>query len=93
METFRRGAWGWVRSSDGYSVRLLGRTRLEYEDAHGELHINAEAMSKPWSNIVVDTNSIPDRPAVTREEVVARLHRAFAFAGWTLIEAPGGVEG
>jgi hypothetical protein len=81
-----------MRSSDGYSVRLVGRTDLQYEDAHGELHIHAEAMSKPWSNIVVETKSIPDRPAVTREEVIARLHRAFAFAGWTLIEAPGRVE-
>lgn len=89
METFRRGRWGWMRSSDGYSVRLLGRSRLQYKDEHGQLHIHAEAMSKPWSNIVVDTKTISDGPTVTRDEIIRRLHRAFEFAGWTLIEAPG----
>lgn len=87
METFRRGWWGWIRSTDGYSVRLLGRTRLEYRDSAGELVIFAEAMSKPWSEVVVDTSSIPDTPTRSREEVLNRLRRAFSFAGWTLIES------
>jgi hypothetical protein len=89
METFRRGWWGWIRSSEGYSVRLLGRTKLTYSDEHGQLTLFAEAMSDPWSNIAVDTNSIPDRPEMPRDEVVDRLHRAFRFAGWALIEAGG----
>lgn len=66
MEEFRRGWWGWIRSSDGYSIRLIGRTRLQYRDALGELDIFAEPMSQPWSDIVVDTSSIPDTPDRTR---------------------------
>lgn len=85
MEIFRRGWWGWIRSSDGYSIRLLGRTRLQYRDALGELEIFAEPMSQPWTDIVVDTSSIPDTPGRSRDEVVDRLQRAFSFAGWTLI--------
>ena len=87
METFRRGWWGWIRSSDGYSIRLIGRTRLQYRDTRGELDIFAEPMSQPWSEIVVDTSSIPDGPDRTRDEVVGRLQRAFRFAGWTLIDS------
>jgi hypothetical protein len=87
MEEFKRGWWGWIRSSDGYSVRLMGRTRIQYRDALGELAIFAEPMSEPWSNVVVDTSSIPDMPYRPRTEVVDRLYRAFKFAGWTLIES------
>lgn len=87
METFRRSWHGWIHSSCGYSVRLMGRTRLQYRDAHGELSILAEAMSKPWTNIVVDTTSIPDGPELPRSAVIDRLERAFTFTGWTLIRA------
>jgi len=67
----------------------MGRTKLQYRDELGELTIFAEAMSDPWSNVVVDTSSIPNRADVSRDEVVGRLQRAFKFAGWTLIEMPG----
>lgn len=87
MEKFRRGWWGWIRSSHGYSVRLMGRTRLQYRDAVGQVDIFAEAMSEPRSDIAVDLSSIPDRPERRRKEVVENLRRAFRFAGWTLIEA------
>lgn len=93
MERFRRDWWGWIRSSDGYSIRLMGRTRLQYRDDLGQLDIFAEPMSEPWSDIIVDTSSIPERPDRTREEVVGRLRRAFDFAGWTLIEAGRGEAG
>lgn len=86
METFRRGWWGWIRSSEGYSVRLLGRSNLGYQDQDGTLHIPAEAMSKPWSNIVVQTDAIPDLPERPRAVLVDRLRRAFRFAGWVLID-------
>ncbi len=88
-ETFRRSWRGWIKSSEGYSVRLLGRTNLQYVDSFGELKINAEAMSRPWNEIVVYTSSIPDRPEMSREEVVGRLRSAFSFAGWTMIEETG----
>ena len=85
-ETFKRSWWGWARSSEGYAVRLLGRTNLQYEDEFGELRISAEAMSKPATDIVVYTASIPDRPERSRDDVVRRLRRAFEYRGWSLIE-------
>lgn len=86
METFSRSWRGWVRSSEGYDVRLLGRTNLQYRDHGGVLRMSAEAMSDPWTNIVVEVSSIPDTMDRPRREVIARLRRAFAFNGWTLIE-------
>jgi len=44
-------------------------------------------MSTPWSDVVVDTSSIPDMPDRPRAEVAERLRRAFRCAGWTLIES------
>lgn len=93
MDTFRRDWRGWIESSDGYSVRLMGRNRLQYRDAHCKLAIFAEPMSKPWSNIVVDVASIPDRPELSRAEVIRRLRRAFDFAGWRLLETGGDNSG
>jgi hypothetical protein len=67
-------------------VRLMGRADLKYTDEFGELAISAEAMSKPWTDIVVYSSSIPESAERSREEVLRRLYRAFEFAGWTLIE-------
>jgi hypothetical protein len=66
-ETFKWNWRGWARSSEGYAVRLMGRTNLQYTDEFGELHISAESMSKPWTDIVVYTSTIPDRPERSRE--------------------------
>jgi hypothetical protein len=83
-ERFKRKWWGWLVSSEGYSVRLLGRTGLEYKDAEGELRISAEAMSKPWNEIVVHSGSIPDTDARPRALVLDRLRRVFDHRGWQL---------
>lgn len=88
-ETFRWGWLGWARSSDGYAVRLMGRTDLQYRDELGELHISAEAMSKPWNDIVVYVATIPDRPERSRDEVVSRLERALKHKGWNMIQEAG----
>lgn len=76
-----------MHSSEGYSVRLMGRNRLQYRDVLGELKVAAEAMSAPWSSIVVDSSSIPDRPGVPGTEVISRHQRAFDYAGWTWIDS------
>lgn len=86
FETFRTSWRGWAHSSEGYAVRLLGRTDLQYKAEYGDLRIFAEPMSKPWRDIVVSTATIPDRPERSRDEVVARLQRAFEYRGWTFIE-------
>ena len=84
-EQFRRGRLGWIRSSDGYAIRLLGRTNLQIGNAHGRLRVSAEAMSVPWNDIVVYGDSIPDVPERPRAVVVDRIRRAFDFVGWHLI--------
>lgn len=83
-ERFKRSWRGWVRSSEGYAVRLIGRTGLDYRDHVGCMRINAEAMSSPWNEIVVYTGSIPDVAERPKAEVLSRLQRAFDFAGWRL---------
>jgi hypothetical protein len=87
-ETFKANWRGWARSSEGYAVRLVGRNDLQYTDALGDLRLFAEPMAD-WTDIVVETGSIPELPGRSREEVVSRLRRAFEYRGWTMIEAGG----
>lgn len=88
-ETFKWSRRGWARSSEGYAVRLMGRTNLQYTDELGDLHISAEAMSKPPTEIVVYTATIPDLPERPRDEVLSRLRRAFDYRGWSMVETDG----
>lgn len=67
----------------------MGRTDLQYTDEFGDLHISAEVMSKPSTEVVVYTVTIPDRPERPRAEVVSRLRRAFDYKGWSLVEEDG----
>jgi hypothetical protein len=77
--------WGnRIRSSDGYSIRVLGRTGLEYKDDRVKLRIDSESMPQPWLGVVVYTGSIPDNSELPRAEIIERLQRAFDFAGWRL---------
>ncbi|HET7066928.1 MAG TPA: hypothetical protein VFI21_04950 [Nocardioides sp.] len=85
-ESFKVNWRGWARSSEGYAVRLVGRNDLQYTDELGEPSIFAEPMAD-WTDIVVETSAIPDRPERSREEVVLRLRRAFEYRGWTMIES------
>lgn len=85
-ETFKATWRGWARSSEGYAVRLMGRNDLQYRDDLGDLSIFAEPMAN-WTDIVVETATIPDRSERSRDEVVSRLQRAFEYRGWTMIEA------
>ena len=79
-EQFRTTWRGWIKSSEGYEVRIGGRSGVDFRDAIGEIHISAERMSSPANEIVVYTNSIPDTPERPRETVLARLRRAFDSA-------------
>ncbi|MBB5633068.1 hypothetical protein BKA04_001291 [Cryobacterium mesophilum] len=81
-ETFTKSWRGWVKSSDGYAERMLGRTGVDYRDEHGHIRIDAEAMSSPWNEVVVYLRSLPDTPERPHAEVLDRLRRAFDFAGW-----------
>lgn len=91
-ERFRR-SWlrGWVHSSEGFSVRILGRNNLQYRDADGELQVFVEPLAK-FSDIVVSTGAIPDLPNRPRDVVVQRLQRVFDHQGWRFIRADADAE-
>ncbi|WP_343990186.1 hypothetical protein [Terrabacter terrae] len=40
-ETFKWSCRSWIRSSEGYAVRLMGRPRLQYSDEYGDLEVSA----------------------------------------------------
>lgn len=87
-EKFRRQRIrGWIKSSEGYSLRVGSRTGIDYRDHLGSLRIDSEAMADPKNlEVVVYTGSIPDTPERPRAEVLDHLHRAFKFVGWKLTE-------
>ncbi|MGI8792045.1 MAG: hypothetical protein ACR2H3_02525 [Acidimicrobiales bacterium] len=85
METFKRQRFtGWIRSSDGYAVRIVGRNDLQYADERRQLHLFVEPLAN-YSDIVLDPASIPVMPETDRTELLDRIRRAFGFAGWTLL--------
>lgn len=93
MEKFKRQWWtGWIRSSEGYSVRIVGRNDLQYVDDAGRLSLFVEPLAN-YTDIVLDTSSIPDVSGLSRPELIDRLQRAFRFAGWTLIESGSNESG
>ncbi len=83
-ERFHKTVLGTIRSSEGYSIRVLGRTGLEYADDRVKIRIDSESMPDPWLEVVVYTRSIPDTPELPRTEIVDRIGRAFDYAGWRL---------
>ncbi|MCB0911079.1 MAG: hypothetical protein KDB60_05605 [Propionibacteriaceae bacterium] len=88
-ETFKRVWWrGWVRSSEGYAVRVMGRNDLQYTDNLGLIHVFVEPMAD-WRELAVDTSTIPDSLERPREEVLSRIRRVFDFNGWVMIQGSG----
>jgi hypothetical protein len=83
-ERFKKTWGGWIRSSDGFAVRVGSRTGIDYRDDRGRLRIDAERMSDPWYEVVVYTGSIPDTPDRPKGEVLDRLRRAFESRGWRM---------
>jgi hypothetical protein len=84
QETLRTTWRGWVKSSEGYSLRVGSRTGIDYRDDRGSFHIDSEVMSEPFNEVVVYTGSIPDTPERPQSEVLARLSKAFQHAGLVL---------
>src|SRR3954447_26041795 len=60
VETFRKTWRHEIVSSEGFSVRLSGRTALLYKDSQGELHVDAEPMAGSGIAVTVYSESIPD---------------------------------
>jgi hypothetical protein len=85
VETFRKTWRQEIVSSEGFSVRLSGRSALLYKDSQGELHVDAEPMAGSAIAVTVYSASIPDSPQRGRVQVMDNIARAFRYAGWVLI--------
>jgi hypothetical protein len=83
-EHFRKTWRGWVVSSEGFSVRIEGKTGLRYKEEHGEPRIDSEAMAVPRMVVVVYTRTIPNSETRPQSQVLSNLQRAFLFVGWIL---------
>ncbi|KQZ90530.1 hypothetical protein [Phycicoccus sp. Root563] len=84
-ETFRKTWRGEIVSSEGFSVRLNGRSALTYKDAGGELRVDTEPMTGSGTTVTVYSGSIPDSPQRGRIQVMDNIAKAFQYAGWVLV--------
>lgn len=78
-----------IESSAGYSIRVLGRTGLEYSEGGRSVRLNSEVLganaimiSTPSAKVWMD----PDHPEplsdADRARVVANIERAFTACGY-----------
>ena len=79
-----------IESSAGYSVRVLGRTGLEYSERGRSVWLDSEVLAKPRA-IAIYTGSAkvwmdPEQPEplsdADRARVVANIERAFTACGY-----------
>ena len=87
IERFRRTWRGEIRSSQGFSVRIIGKTGLLYAQGDASWRFNSEVMAGPGVNVVLYADSIPNDAGLDRVVVVTNIERAFLFAGWHLMVA------
>lgn len=85
IERFRRTWRSEIRSSLGFSVRIIGKTGLLYTQGSKSWRFNSEAMAGPGTTVVLYADSIPDDPQLDRLAVVNNVERAFLYAGWHLM--------
>jgi hypothetical protein len=83
-EKFKRHRRGWLRSSEGFEVRIMGRNDLEYRDEVCHLHMFVEPMAK-YNDIALYRSSIPEHPHLSRAELVERVRRIFTARGWNML--------
>lgn len=84
-ERFRRTWRGGVRSSEGFSVRITGRSELLYTRGGRSWRFNSEAMAGPGIRVVLYGDSIPLEEGLDRVLVVRDIERAFQAVGWDLM--------
>ena len=79
-----------IESSAGYSIRVLGRTGLEYSERARSVSLDSEVLAKPRA-IAIYTGSAtlwkdPEQPELLsdadRARVVANIERAFRACGY-----------
>jgi hypothetical protein len=89
--TFRKSLFsGKVVSSDGYSVKPLGHTRLLYEDGANRLYVSGDLLGpNRWAIYPEDMRKDneqgrPLRDDTLRELVTRRIRDALEFLGGSL---------
>jgi len=87
-EKFRRTRRGEIRSSEGFSVRIIGTTGLEHKQGRDVWRLDSEAMTGPGIHVVLYSDRIPDDPRLDRTTVADNIARAFASANWRLDIVP-----
>jgi hypothetical protein len=79
-------------SSDGYSVEILGRSRIKYSEKDRSTSIQSEALATIGSMALYDDSLIHwDSPheaelltIETRNKIISRVDAAFAWRGYKL---------
>ena len=89
------GRWPKVKSSKGFTVRVLGRTGTRYAEGDRSVRIDSEIMDKPGRGAIVlypDSIVAWERPnesdeltAADRERIVGNIKRAFEARGIELV--------
>ena len=80
-----------IESSEGFSVRALGRTGMRYQEGDRSVWINSEVLAAP-GGIVMNRDSIkywegpdPDRVSdADRDRIANNVKRAFEACGYDL---------
>lgn len=83
-EKFRISFRGTIKSSLGYSVFGSTRWTITYRDDSSYAEIRAEMINVKPYGYAVRAVDIPDDLSTPREEIMARLRRAFSAAGAVL---------
>lgn len=84
-EKFRKTWRREIVSSQGFTVRLSGKSALTYKDSQGALQVDVEPMAGSGITVAVYSGSIPDSPERARAQVMDDIARAFRYAGWVMI--------
>jgi len=89
---FKKLGSGEIVSNEGFSVKILGRTGLQYTEGSKTLHVNSEVLAGP-SGLGIYKNSIKswdlpyDNETIDeskRDAIVENIRRAFRFDGYEI---------
>ncbi len=80
-----------VMSDEGFSVEILGRTGVRYEDNIGSVTVDGEMLVGPsgfmiYRDSIKSTLPIPAAPLnnARQDEIIKNIQRAFAFRGFDI---------
>ena len=90
---FTQNSVFFVSSSEGFSVKILGRAGIEYQDGETIMLIDSELMGGPQIEIYTYTESVNrwkapyDKIVLSIDEmmnIIDNVRRALEFGGWVV---------